>query len=116
MNAATDVTVTPTTISARTPAGTAGPVDVVVTNPDGGSVTRTAGFQYVATPTAPTITGVTPASGPTTGGNTVVVTGTSFNGATQTNERQQSQSPAIIFLRGNPAIGFEFTKAPSISM
>ncbi len=44
---ATDLTVTPTSITAKTPAGTAGAQDVVVTNTDTGTATLTGGFTYV---------------------------------------------------------------------
>jgi hypothetical protein len=64
-----------------TPAAGTGAVDVVVTNPDGGTATRSGGFTYV--PPAPAISSVTPTSGPTTGGNTVAVAGSNFTGATQ---------------------------------
>ena len=48
-NAATAVTVNgDASISATTPAGAAGPADVVVTNPGGASSTLTGGFVYVA--------------------------------------------------------------------
>lgn len=69
-----------TSISATTPAGTAGAKDVVVTNPDGLLATRTAGFTYIA---APTVTSATPSSGLTSGGTVITVAGTNFvNGAT----------------------------------
>ena len=82
--AATNVTfVSATQLTARTPAGTAGVRDVQVTNPDGQSVTRTGGFSYTAAASAPTLTSVSPASGPTAGGTTITLTGTGFvSGAT----------------------------------
>ncbi len=50
--AATSVTVTSTTaITAIAPAHAAGVVDIVVTNPDGRSVTLTGGYTYVTCPT-----------------------------------------------------------------
>ncbi len=73
-------------ITATTAARSAGVVDVVVTNPDGQSATLDDGFTYQAAATpAPTVTGVNPASGPTTGGTSVTVSGTGFAaGATVT--------------------------------
>lgn len=65
-----------TQISATTPAGTAGTVDVVVTNPEG---TATGSFTYVD---APDVTAISPAGGPPTGGTTVTITGTGLTGAT----------------------------------
>ena len=76
--AATSVVATATSITAKTPAGTAGAKDVVVTTA-GGVATKTAAFTYVA---LPTITTVTPISGPVTGGTTITITGTNLTGAT----------------------------------
>src|SRR6185295_7320586 len=69
----------PTTLVFRPESGHAfGPVDVVVTNPDGQSSTRANGFTYLeATPIGVTIS---PASGPTLGGTPVRITGTGFLG------------------------------------
>jgi hypothetical protein len=64
-----------TRITAITPAGTVGGKDVVVTNNDGQTATRTYGFTYKA---PPTITSISPASGPTTGGTTITINGTNF--------------------------------------
>lgn len=58
-----------------TVAGTAGPVDVKVTNPDGASDTLTDGYTYND---GPHITSVDPASGTTAGGMVVTVHGTGF--------------------------------------
>jgi hypothetical protein len=80
-NPATVVSTTATQITVTAPAGAAGSVNVVVTNPDTGTATRTNGYQYVVPP--PAITSVAPTSGPLSGGTTVVVTGTNFTGATQ---------------------------------
>ena len=77
--AVTGVTVVnATTITATTPAGTAGARDVVVATP-GGTVTGTGLFTYIA---APTVTGISPASGPPAGGTAVVITGTNLTAAT----------------------------------
>ena len=64
-----------TQITATSPAGT-GTIDVTVTT-SGGTSATTAGdqFTYVG---APTVTAVSPASGPTSGGTTVTITGTGF--------------------------------------
>ncbi len=64
-NPATNVDVTSVTqLSFDTPAGAAGPADVVINN-GGGDVTLAGGFTYVAPPTTATIT---PNAGPTAGG------------------------------------------------
>lgn len=81
---ATNVSVvSATSITATTPAHAAGKVDVVVTNTDAQSATLTQGFTY-ALP-APTIGNISPATGPTSGGTPVTITGTNFqSGATVT--------------------------------
>nr|WP_246670128.1 IPT/TIG domain-containing protein [Bradyrhizobium stylosanthis] len=80
-NNATGVTVNSSTqITATSPAGTAGIVDVTVTTSVATSATSAADqFTYVA---APTVTSISPTSGPATGGTSVVITGTNFSGAT----------------------------------
>ena len=79
-----------TTIKAVTKAHAAGKVKVFATTP-GGTATRT-GFTFVAP--APTVTTLTPASGSTTGGTTVTITGTHLRAATRSSSAQQ-QRPAI---------------------
>ncbi|MGZ6887194.1 MAG: beta strand repeat-containing protein, partial [Acidimicrobiia bacterium] len=67
-------------ITATAPAHAAGTVDVTVTTPAGTSPTGAADqFTFVA---APTVTSVTPASGPASGGTSVTIAGTNFTGAT----------------------------------
>ncbi len=80
-NAATNVTVVSASqITATTPAGSAGTVDVTVTTPGGTSATGTADhYTYTA---RPTITQVAPIAGPTGGGTSVTITGTNLTGAT----------------------------------
>ena len=74
---------TSTSITATAPAHAAGKVDVVVTNTDSQSATLTQAFTYVLP--APTISSVSPNTGPTTGGTPVTITGTNFqSGATVT--------------------------------
>ncbi|MBU6317248.1 MAG: IPT/TIG domain-containing protein, partial [Acidobacteria bacterium] len=75
---ATGVVATPTSIAAKTPPGTAGSVDVVITT-SGGSVTKTGAFTYVGTPT---VDAVTPNLGPTSGGTPITITGTNLLGTT----------------------------------
>ena len=75
------VVVSGTSITATTPAGTAGPVTVTVTV-SGQSGSLASGFTYVATPT---VTSVSPNTGTTAGGTSVTITGTNFAaGATVT--------------------------------
>ena len=63
-------------LRANTPAGSAGAVNVQVTNPDSQSATLDSAFTY--TVTAPTVTSVSPSSGPTAGGTTITINGTNF--------------------------------------
>jgi hypothetical protein len=71
----------PTTITATTPAGTAGQVDVTVSTSAGTSATGS-GDHYSYTSSAPTVTSVSPNTGPTAGGTTVAIKGTNLAGAT----------------------------------
>lgn len=64
-----------TSMTAVTPASTAGPKDVLLTNPDTSNVTAAGAFTYIA---APTFTSITPSTGITTGGTDVVIVGTGF--------------------------------------
>ncbi|MFI9631729.1 IPT/TIG domain-containing protein [Nocardia sp. NPDC051929] len=66
--------VSDTQITAVTPAGT-GIVPVTVTGPGGTS--GAVPYTYVV---VPTITSISPTSGPTAGGNSVIITGTGFTG------------------------------------
>ncbi|MGK5068778.1 IPT/TIG domain-containing protein [Janthinobacterium sp. RT4P48] len=69
-----------TQITATAPAGSAGTVDVRVTTPGGTSATGAADqFSYLV---APTVTSISPTTGPAAGGNTVIITGTGFSTAT----------------------------------
>jgi hypothetical protein len=83
-SAATGVTVVnATTITASTPAHAAGVVNIVVTNPDNQSATLASAFTYQLP--APTVSGVTPGVGVTTGGTGITITGSNFvSGATVT--------------------------------
>jgi hypothetical protein len=67
----------PSTILATTPAHTAGAVTVSVTNL-GGTGNRSSGFTY----NTPTVTDISPAVGPATGGTPVTITGTNFSNVT----------------------------------
>jgi uncharacterized cupredoxin-like copper-binding protein len=75
-SAATNVVTSGTTISATTPAHGAGPVTVTVTNADGQSGSRADAYTY--TLPGPTLSGISPSSGPTSGGTAVTITGTGF--------------------------------------
>jgi len=81
---ATNVQVgTSTTITATAPAHALGAVDVVVTNPDGQTGTLASGFTYVNP--GPTVSTLSPNSGPTSGNTFVTIAGTNFqSGATVT--------------------------------
>jgi len=72
-----------TQISALAPSEPAGAVDITVTTPGGTSAVNTPADQFTfAAPPPPTVTTVTPSSGPTQGGTTVTITGTNLSGTT----------------------------------
>jgi hypothetical protein len=73
---ATITFVSPTQLKAVAPAHAAGTVDVTVTTP-GGTSAIVAGDHYTYD-ARPTLSAVSPAAGPTTGGNTVTINGTNF--------------------------------------
>ena len=86
-----------TSLSVVVPVIPAGAVDVQVTNPDGQSVVLAGGFLGVAPAPRPIITSVTPGSGPTAGGETVIIAGQNFqNGATVTFARTPAISVTVI--------------------
>lgn len=68
-----------TTVTAVTPSGTAGTANVVLTNPDGGSVTGSAAFTYVA---SPTITSLSVTKGSIAGNTSVIIAGTNLSNVT----------------------------------
>jgi hypothetical protein len=71
-----------TSVTAVSPAGS-GTVDVTVTTPEGASATSSADhFSYVPKGPPPTVTKLSPASGPVAGGTPVTITGTNFSGVT----------------------------------
>ena len=82
-NPATIVSDQPTELVVTSPAGALGDAEVTVTTSGGTSFTPffTATFYYEVLP--PVVTGVSPASGQPTGGDTVTITGTNLLGATQ---------------------------------
>jgi len=71
-------TVTATSLTCTTGARAVGVVDVVVTNPDTGTRTKSNAFEYLDTPT---VTSVSPASGTVLGGTSITITGTNFSTA-----------------------------------
>jgi hypothetical protein len=101
--AATGVTFTSATqLRATTPAGAAGVAAVQVTNPSGQSVTLNNAFTYTAPATTPTLTSLTPTSGPTAGGTQITLTGTNF------------VSGATVRIGGIAATGVTFTSATQL--
>jgi len=85
---ATSFTVNSSTqITAVTPPHAAGVVEVTVTNSNGtNDVTGTANNYEFQAPGVPTVTGVSPNTGPTAGGTTVTITGTNFVGLDPTGD------------------------------
>jgi len=88
-------------IIATSPAGS-GTVDVTVTTANGTSATSSADqFTYVV-PITPTVTGISPTSGSTTGGTSITITGTTF------------YSPATVAIGGSSATGVTVVSLTSI--
>ncbi len=69
-----------TQITASAPAGSAGTVHIQITAP-GGTTVSTSADQYTYTG-AVTVTGISPTSGATAGGTSVIITGTNFTSVT----------------------------------
>ncbi len=91
-----------TTITATSPAGSAGTVDIRVTTGGGTSATSAADqFTYV---TAPTVNAVSPTAGPTSGGQTVVITGTGFAAAPGTGAVKFGATTATYTINSNTQI------------
>jgi hypothetical protein len=84
--------VSPTEITAVSPAGAVGAVTVKVTTP-GGSTSAATPFSYVA---APTISAISPASGPIVGGETVTISGTNLTGATTVDFGSQQATFSVV--------------------
>jgi len=97
----TDRALDGTTIDVRAPAGVYGTVNVTVVNPDPDhnpstlSATLEDGFVFTAAP-RPTITSVTPSSGP--GGTKVTITGTGFANTNGTSTN--AVAPAVVTVGG----------------
>src|SRR5688572_11491107 len=95
--AANVVVVNSSSITAVTPAHAAGAVNVVVTNTDGQSGTKTNGYTFVTPPAAPVVNGITPNSGTTVGGTSINISGSGFlPGATVWLGGTQASSVAIV--------------------
>ena len=89
-------------MTATAPAGNLGTVDITVTTAGGTTAISAADKYTYVIPPVPTVTGVSPNSGPIPGGTSVSLTGTGFSGAT-----------AINFGPNNPAI-FYTIKSPTL--
>ncbi|MHB8539226.1 MAG: IPT/TIG domain-containing protein, partial [Candidatus Dormibacteria bacterium] len=72
------------------PAAGPGPVSVSVNTPGGPTGTLT--YTYFS---PPTLTSLSPPSGPTAGGNSVILTGTGFTGATDVNFGSNDLNPCV---------------------
>jgi hypothetical protein len=91
-----------TSITAASPAGSAGTVDITVTTSGGTSVTGAGDqFTYVATPT---VSSVSPVSGPTGGGTAVIIAGTGFAAANATGAVKFGGTNATYTINSNTQI------------
>jgi hypothetical protein len=95
------VFVSATSLTATTPAHVPGVVDVIVTNPDGQSVTGMNLFTYQA---APTVSAISPTAGLTGGGTAATITGTAF------------ASGATVTIGGTSATGVVFVSATTLNV
>jgi hypothetical protein len=86
-----------TSLTAIDPVHAPGTVDVTVTTPNGTSTTSAADrFSFTASSTTPTVTGISPSTGPTGGGTSVAISGTNFAGAMQVSFGSTSASSFVI--------------------
>ncbi len=89
-----------TTVVATSPIGNLGSVDVTATTA-GGTTATNAGDRFTyTTPPVPTVTNVSPPSGPSPGGTTVTITGTGLTGATTVDFG--STDPALFYTVNSP--------------
>jgi|GEM_PF-473423 len=96
-------------ITATTPAHTAGLVDIVVVNPDAQSATLTNSYTYIANAA---VTSVSPPTGTTAGGTNVTITGTNFTTAYQQSVVINNANGASLT---NFQVGFNLDTASLIS-
>ena len=89
----------PTQITATSPPGL-GTVDVTVST-EGGTSATSGASKFVYTSARPTVTSLTPQSGPKSGGPTVQIGGTNFTGATSVNFGSSSVS---VFTVNDPTL------------
>jgi photosystem II stability/assembly factor-like uncharacterized protein len=90
----------PTKLTAKTPTHAAGEVKVSVTTP-GGTGEKSTAFTFVTPP--PTVTSLTPANGPDTGGTKLTIDGAHFTGTTR------------VMFGGTPAASYSVGSATTIS-
>ncbi len=91
-----------TQITATAPANSAGTYDITVTTPGGTSATSASDqYTYVS---APTVTSVSPTAGPTSGGTTVIITGSGFSAANPTGAVKFGATNASYTINSNTQI------------
>ena len=95
--------VSSTELIVKVPAGAAGSVNIVVTNPDGKSGTLTGGFKYNEPP-PPTLSRVEPDNAVTTGGATIKIIGENF------------QDGATVTIGGNAASNIRFVSPTELEV
>ena len=96
------VVVNTTTVTAVTPAGSAGAADVWVAQGGQGSMLAS-GYTYTATPPPPSVSTIAPAFGPAAGGTAVTITGGAF------------VSGATVSIGGVPATGVSWVNAGKLT-
>lgn len=94
--AAATVFVSATEVRATTAAGTAGSASVQVINPNNQSATLANAFTYTAPGPAPTITAVSPTSGPLAGGTQITIAGSNFVSGARVNVGDRSATTTFV--------------------
>lgn len=87
----TPTTVTSTSMTVSAPAGTPGPATITVNAP-GGTATQSGSFTYIA---FPTVSSISPTTGPLAGGTTVTILGSGFTNASSVGFGASMVTPTV---------------------
>ncbi len=110
----TPTVVSPTEITATSPAESAGTVDITVTDAAGTSPTSAADqFTYQA---APTVSAISPTSGVVAGGTSVAITGTNFAGATAVDFGTEAAFPSYTVVNPTTITAFSPAELAGVSV
>ena len=93
-----------TSVTAVAPAHAVGAIDVQVTTPGGTSATGAGDLFTYVTPSSPSVTSVSPSTGPPAGGTAVTVSGTNLTGATAVNFGNTAVTTGIVVNGGGTSL------------